>query len=133
MFDEPGPEGAVFGIFHPEFSAGLFHRLGHARVIDVANPGKEVVFEMKVQPPKKPGFDRAVPVKAKGYLGLMDGPGIFHLIRVFTGQRKIGLSHAMRELEYDAQRHAHHDHDQRIKKRAPPQEDERGGEARWPI
>ena len=75
---------------------------------------------MKVQAPKKPGLDRAVPVEAKGYLGLMYCPGIFHLIRVFTGQRKIGLPHTMRELEYDAERHAHHDHNYGIEEEHNP-------------
>ena len=79
MFDETGPERAVLGIFHSEFKTGLFHNPGHSRIIHMANTGKEVVFEMKIQATKEPCPYPTLAVIIKRYLRLMYGPWVLHL------------------------------------------------------
>jgi hypothetical protein len=62
------PQGRVFRELHAEFQTCLLHQLRDGRVIDVAYPGEQVVFDLKVQAAEEP-----VHLRVRSYIGV-EGP-----------------------------------------------------------
>jgi hypothetical protein len=67
----------VLHVLDPEVSACFFHHLGDGRVIHVADPWKQVVFDLKVQAAEEPCDNAAAPGEVHSGFRLVDGPRAF--------------------------------------------------------
>ena len=95
-------------VLDPEVSTCLFHQPRERRVIDVADPWEQVVFDLKVQAAEEPRDDSAAPGEVHGGLRLMDCPRVFDAPGFLSGQRKLRLFHAVCRLKHHAQHGSHH-------------------------
>src|SRR4029453_6427907 len=55
------PERSVLGVCDLKVSTGLFHQLRDRRVVDVADPRKQMVLDLEVQAAEEPRHDPARP------------------------------------------------------------------------
>ncbi len=102
------PQRRVFRELHAEFQTCLLHQLRDGRVIDVANPGEQVVFDLKVQAAEEPSHH------------LMDRPGVFDAPGVGPEQRELRLLHAVCQLKDDAEHHPEHERRHPVEQQRDP-------------
>ena len=95
-------------VFDPELSTGLFHEFRDRGIIDVAEPGEEVVLDLEIQAADEPCDNSAPPGEVHGGLRLMDGPRVLDAPSILPGQRKLRLFHAMCDLKHHTQGHTRH-------------------------
>lgn len=98
----------MFTVSQPELLTGLFHQLGDGRVVDMADFGKQMMLDLKIQTAQQPCCHRATPGKVDGGLDLMYGPRVFDPSGVMSWQRKRRLLHAVCQLKYDAEHQTQH-------------------------
>ena len=113
-------EGRELRVSDPKVSAGLFRELWNRRVIDVADPWEQVVFDLKVQAANKPRDDSTTPGEVHGRLDLMDCPRVVDAPGNRWGQRKLRLFHAVRHLEHHTQCHTRHQSGDHVVKEDDP-------------
>ena len=70
-------EGGLFDVGEVEFEGGLFEDAGDGWVVDVADVGEKVVFDLKVETADKVGAELAFCGEVGGGFELVDGPGVF--------------------------------------------------------
>jgi len=99
MGDQTGPEGLVFAVLYAVFSTRFFHDFCDCRVMNMADRGEEVMFEVKVQSTHGPAQQAALAVNTEGYLRLMDCPRGFDADPSF-GEGEICLSGTMGKLKH---------------------------------
>src|SRR3989454_11651748 len=95
MRRETSPERPVLRVLDPELSTGLFHEFRDRRVIDMAQPGEEVVLDLEIQAADEPRDNSAPPGEVHGGFRLMDRPRVLDAPSFLPGQRKLRLFHAM--------------------------------------
>ena len=106
----------MLSVFHTVFATCFFHDPCDRRVMNVADRGEKVMLKVKVQSTEGPAQDRALPVKAKGCLRLVDRPGGFNAPCLF-GKGEICLPHTMGELKNHRERYAQNRHTHGVEKR----------------
>ena len=84
----------------------LFNKYGNRRVVNVAEPWEQVVFNLEVQPAQEPALDPATAGKIHGGFNLMYGPTVLHRVCTFSGSRKPGLLYAVGHLEHHTNNNA---------------------------
>src|SRR5258705_11139116 len=82
------PERPVLGVYDAKVSTRLFHQSRNRRVVDVADPRKQVVLDLEVQTAEEPRRDPARPSEVDGGLHLMDGPGPLDTARAPGSRRE---------------------------------------------
>lgn len=94
----------VFIIRDAKVCAGLPDDTVDRRVMDMADPGKKMVFYLKIQAADVPGDDLVPGCKIRGGLYLVNGPLLFQLYR-FTRLDvcKFGAFYDMRQLENNSE------------------------------
>src|SRR5262245_5514133 len=109
-------EGLTGDVSYPEFSACLLDQRRQRRIMNVRDPGEQVVLDLKIEPADDPRKEPVAAGKIHGRFHLMHGPSGFHSTGAESWQRKIRFLDTMRQLEYDAQRHPLDERRQRVKK-----------------
>src|SRR6266508_1393586 len=102
------PELLELRVPYPKIATGLFHEVRNRRVIDVADPWEQVVFDLKVQAANKPRDYSTTPGEVHGRLYLMDCPRVVDAPGNRWGQRKLRLFQAVCHLEHHTQCHTRH-------------------------
>jgi hypothetical protein len=98
---ESCPYSRVRHIGNGEFVACLSHNGADGRIMPMANARKQVVFNLKIQPPKVPGNPGVMRSKIGRSLYFMSGPCLWHYTGVRIRCGKAGVLAGMRELERD--------------------------------
>src|ERR1700754_3122892 len=104
MRNDSAGHGRVFVVSDAKLRAGLPHDMIYRRIMDMADPGKEMVFDLEIKASDIPGDDLIAGGEIRSGLYLMDRPFFFQLycrIR-FDVFETCGL-HNMRQLKHDGQ------------------------------
>lgn len=99
-------DGRKFIIGYIEFPAGLFDDLADFRIMHMADPGKEVMFDLVIQTAPKPAMPFLFGGKIGGGVDLMDGPVVFNDKRFSLGLDKCCFFMHMGQLEDDRDQNA---------------------------
>ena len=121
----------MLSVFHTVFATGFFHDPCDRRVMNMADRREKVMLKVKVQSTEGPAQDRALPVKAKGCLRLVDRPGGFNA-PCFFGEGEICLPHTMGQLKNHRERYAQNRHTHGVEKENGPQRMEHEGNTKRP-
>jgi len=85
---ESPPDSRIGYIGNSEFAARLGHNRADSRIMPMANARKQMVFNLKIQPPKIPGSPGVMRSKISRSLYFMPGPCLWHHARVRIIQQK---------------------------------------------
>ncbi len=110
----------MLGVLHSVFAAGAFHQLGNGRVIDVADPGEQVMFDLEIEGSHQPCHRPVVAGIVDRGLHLMDGPRFFDAAGVGSRHGEFRLFHDMHHLKHHAEREAQHSRHHPVAKQHHP-------------
>src|SRR5688572_10137437 len=100
---QPAPVGAdsvettvMHGIADPELGAGSLHDIRDARIVNVADAGKQVVLDLEVEATDVPAQQAVVSPEIDRGFHLVHSPGPRHSLDVGCERGKFGLLDAVR-------------------------------------
>src|SRR5690242_15925223 len=102
------PEGFVFAVSHSKFLTGLLHERRDSGIMDVADFGKQMVFDLKVQAAQQPRCYAAAPSEVHSSFNLMYSPRVFDSPSVWLRQRKLRGFYAVRQLKNNTEHQPEH-------------------------
>src|SRR5260370_31388687 len=100
------PESLVCFIAESELPGRFLHQARQCRVMDVTDLGEQVMLDLEVQAPDKPGEQSVAASKIQGRFKLVHRPGSLHPGRAFASQWERRLLHTMCQLKHDRADHA---------------------------
>ena len=91
-----------FDVLNTMICAGLSHDLAHSGIMHVRDLGKQMMFNLKIQPAHKPAHKLITCCKIRGGIYLVNRPLVINLIGIDTCHGESGMLNRVRQLKYNA-------------------------------